>query len=122
MSDALIPRAAGDDVIVPVRMRKSSFERLTSSPDGHCVVVSAGSIGLVPDRPDDGLDDGPGDERAVWTFVVWSGEPVWHGVPEQIPGNEASAEALAEERYHEEMDAEWDDDDGHDNQARRTET
>ena len=83
----LIDRAPGDDVIVAVRMRRSSFEKLTSRPDGRSVEVSAGAIGLVPDEPDDG-------GNPVFTFTVWSGEPVWHGVPEQIPGNQEAADAL----------------------------
>jgi hypothetical protein len=64
MSD-LIPRAAGDDVVIPVRFRRSSFERLASSDDGHSVPVSAGMIGLVRDVPGE-----RGEE--VWTLAVWS--------------------------------------------------
>jgi hypothetical protein len=89
----LIPRAVGDDVIVPVRFRRASFDRLTSTADGRSVPVSAGAIGLVPDeRRED-------DEQTVWTFVVWSGKPTWSAAGELIPGNAASVEAaLAAER------------------------
>jgi hypothetical protein len=89
--EGLIDRAPGDDVIVPIRMRRSSFDALSATDNGHSVPVSAGMIGLVRDRED------------CWTFVVWSGEPVWHGMPEQIPGNRLAAAALA--------DDEWEDDD-----------
>ena len=98
----LIDRAPGDDVIVAVRMRRSSFEKLTSTPDGHSVEVAAGMIGLVPDTPA-ALPLTVG--MPVWTFVVWSPEPVWRGVPEQIPGNQASAAALAFDAESDETDA-----------------
>ncbi len=91
MSD-LIDRAPGDDVIVPVRMRRSSFEKLCSTPDGRSVEVGGGMIGLVPDAPAT-LPLSP--DAKVWTFVVWTGDPVWRGVPEQIPGNETSFGCLS---------------------------
>jgi hypothetical protein len=99
MSD-LIDRAPGDDVIVAVRMRRSSFEQLTSTADGHSVPVTAGSIGLVRDHDPCRVPF----EAGEWTFVVWSGEPVWRGVPEQIPGNELSAAALAALAFDAESD------------------
>jgi hypothetical protein len=71
MSD-LIGRAPGDDIIVPVRMRLSSFEKLISTDDGHSVPVSEGMIGLIPSKPDD--EHG----NTVWTFVVWT-FVVWSG-------------------------------------------
>lgn len=89
----LIARARGDDLVVPVLMRRSSFEALTARSDGHSVPVSEGMIGLVPTRASNG--------DPVYTFVVWSGEPVWHGVPEQIPGNQLAADALQAEREEE---------------------
>lgn len=88
----LIDRAPGDDVVIQVRLRRSSFETMTRDPEGRSVDVGSGAlIGYVPDRPEDAF----GGE--VWTLVVWSGEPVWRGVPEQIPANEDSAQALRAE-------------------------
>lgn len=87
----LIGRAPGDDVIVRVRLRRSSFQALTSDPDGRSVAVGDGRVGLVPET------DQTGTLRPIYALVVWSPEPVWRGVPEQIPGNELSAAALRDE-------------------------
>jgi hypothetical protein len=103
---ALLDRAPGDDVVVAVRLRRSSFDALTSTSNGRSVAVSAGMIGLVPDAPE--------RDRPVWTFVVWSPDPVWRGVPEQIPGNALAAEALiadalyADDGWSDEADDGWD--------------
>lgn len=83
----LIPRAAGDDVIVPVRFRRASFEKLTSTASGRSVPIDAGFIGLVPDEVCE-------QWGACWTFVVWSGEPTWSAAGELIPGNQESVEAM----------------------------
>ena len=90
MTEHLIPRSAsGDDVIVPIRMRRSSFEKLTAELDGRAVPIGGGTIGLVRDG-----EDVNGDP--VWTLVVWSPEPVWRGVLEQIPANEQAVKVLLE--------------------------
>ncbi len=94
-AEEIIERAPGDDVIVAVRMRRSSFEKLTSSDDGHSVPVTAGMIGLVRDAPAKFNDHRLSPD--VWTFLVWSSDPVWRGVPEQIPGNALAAAALADD-------------------------
>ena len=95
-AEEIIERAPGDDVIVAVRMRRSSFEKLTSSDDGHSVPVTAGMIGLVRDAPAKFNDHRLSPD--IWTFLVWSSDPVWRGVPEQIPGNALAAAALADAR------------------------
>lgn len=94
----LIPRAAGDDVVIPVRMRRASFERMSASEDGHSVPVSAGAIGLVLDEPD-------ADGNEVWTLCIWCAEPTWSAAGEQIPGNLASVEAMLDaEDFDEDLD------------------